>query len=446
MVSERKKMGELADALRKRLRYFEELKTLSSKLTGSSSIQPVDPEFVSLLHRLDECVAYASNSAGAVAEADGYLVRFLDLQRHAFVRIRDYTFDTIKKTAVTVAKELKEERMSGAGFFRPADLTDASKEYLRFRTVAPKIKSLMSELRARAGSPSAYDDGTGGSIPGTRSSLRTPRSPMASSFQAGAGTGANGLAADSSSAFSARSVALSLYADCEECFFEERKRLLEPSVAAHVKSLLDVKNMIALARLRSAYVLRVCQLESQLYEHFFPVDSDDTSTTPANGTGDHSTNSSIMKRNNDLLRNSYGAGTSNNVYKNAYQNSVDDNQTLLNALRVLCEMVYNDLRPEILQEDDLDKLVYLIEVLKTEILRDEVPRRGFAGKAFAPSATRAIADAQGRIIYRAEVYIRDKIRGFVPTPDHLNYPEQIVHSFSTPSTPTKSSARHSVGI
>lgn len=382
MVSERKKMGELADALRKRLTYFEELETLTVKFGGGpTSITPNHEDFIKLLHRLDECVAYASSSTGAVAEADGYLARFLDLQRRAFSSIRDHTVTMLRATASQVSKELREDRFSGAGF-RHADLTDASKEYLRFRTVAPRVKLLMTELRAR-GKPKENIKG-----PSTPAHNRTRTTDLNSRYPRSAvSVGPYGnsssvqLSADSGGfANTSRNTALQYYSECEECFFDERKQLLEPSVSAHVKSLADVKNMIALARLGSAYVLRVCQLERQLYEHFFPADKMEG----------------------------------------------DENPLLLSSLRSLCDMVYTELRPQILQEDDLDKLVYLIEVLKTEILGDEVPRRGFAGKAFAPSATRAIADAQERIIYRAEVFMRDEIRGFVPLPEHLNYPERIL--------------------
>eukprot|EP00178_Gracilaria_changii_P010233 TRINITY_DN297_c0_g1_i3.p1 TRINITY_DN297_c0_g1~~TRINITY_DN297_c0_g1_i3.p1 ORF type:complete len:883 (+),score=147.74 TRINITY_DN297_c0_g1_i3:246-2894(+) len=383
MVSERKTLGELADALRKRLTYFEELETLTTKFGGGkNSIKPTDADFVKLLHRLDECVAYASSSTGAVAEADGYLSRFLELQRRAFTSIRDHTVVTFRQTTNQVAKELREDRFNGAGF-RHADLTDASKEYLRFRTIAPRIKSLMTELHSRA-KAAPLSPRTGKSGRHAELNLSPPYSRRPSSTtDAYANPSSSGTTGSNmSSIFSTRNTALGLYTDCEESFFEQRKRLLDSSVTAHIKSLADVKNMVALARLGSAYVLRVCQLEHQLYEHFFPLDSEEESETPI----------------------------------------------LHSALRGVCDVVYTELRPLILLEDDLDNLVYLIEVLKTEILGDEIPRRGFAGKAFAPSAVRAIADAQERIIYRAEVYMRDEIRGFVPGPHHLNYPEIILEN------------------
>lgn len=373
LVAERKRMGELAEALRRRLTYFEELETLTVKFgTGPGAISPTSPEFVKLLHRLDECVAYASSSTGAVAEADGYVSRFLEVQRRAFTIARDYTVELIRSTSVQVAKELKEERARGAGF-RHADLTEASKEYLRFRTIATRVKSLMSELHERAKAPvvkySPY------ATPGSGSKLGSSVQPYSAVDTGVSGSGT--LAGNP--LFSTRNAAMALYNDCEECFVIERRNLLEPSVMAHIKSIGEVRNMIALARLGSSYVLRVCQLERQLYEHLFPAHEDE-----------------------------------------------EGSPVLSTALSSVCDILYTELRPQILHENELDKLVYLIEVMKTEILGDEVPRRGVAGAAFAPSAVRAIADAQERIIYRAEVFVRDEIRGFLPTADDLEYPEKIV--------------------
>jgi conserved oligomeric Golgi complex subunit 3 len=393
LVADRKRMSELAEALRRRLTYFEELETLTVKFGRSSgAITPTNPEFVKLLHRLDECVAYASSSTGAVAEADGYVSRFLEVQRRAFTIARDYTVELLRSTSAQVAKELREERAQGAGF-RHADLTEASKEYLRFRTIATRVKSLMTELHERAKAPVAKFLPYGG-VGGTASASSMQQYSAVDSGTAGSGTLAG------NPLFSTRNAAMALYNDCEECFVFERRRLLEPSVLAHIKSIAEVRNMIALARLGSSYVLRVCQLERQLYDYFFPAHAE-----------------------------------------------LQGSPVLSAALNSVCDVFYTELRPQILHEDELDKLVYLIEVLKTEILGDEVPRRGVAGAAFAPSAVRAIADAQERIIYRAEVFVRDEIRGFVPTAEDLAYPDKIVSqnlvraevlaaARSHPSTPT----------
>lgn len=396
LVAGRKRMAELADALRRRLTYFEELETMTTKFsTGKDAIAPTDPDFVRLLHRLDECVAYASSSTGAVAEADGYVARFLEIQRRAFVIIRDHTTALIRSTAAQVAKELREERAAGAGF-RHADITDASKEYLRFRTIAPRVKSLMTELHERAKAPNVRASPYRATMPPSAPTLYSNASYNGDSlFSSNATSGTGAFAGNP--LFSTRNTAMTIYAECEECFLDQRRRLIEPSVSAHVKSLAEVRNMVALARLGSSYVLRVCHLEKQLYEHFFPMDSD-SSESPA----------------------------------------------LTSAISGVCDMLYRELRPQILQEDELDKLVYLIEVLKTEILGDEVPRRGAAGVLFSPAITRAVADAQERIIYRSEVFVRDEIRGFEPLPEHLDYPDRILQ-ISRPRSRRQSSPQYGNG-
>lgn len=379
MVAERTRLGELADALRKRLAYFEELETLTVRFGGGKrSISPTHPDFVRLLHRLDECVAYASSSTGAVADADGYLARFLELQRRAFTMVRDHTVALLRNTSSQILKELREERVAGT-VIRHTDLSDAGKEYLRFRTIAGGVKSFMAELHSRSIAAAT-----------TTSAGNRRRS----SFRAGASSDSFGNSTNQNPLYSTRSTALQLFSDCEECYMDQRKRLIDPSVHAHVKSLAEDRDMISLARNGSSFVLRVCALERQLYEHFFPSGNEER-----------------------------------------------ESQILNKSLKSVCDYVYDELRPLILQENDLDKLVYLIEVLKTEILNDEVPRRGAAGIAFAPSAQRAVADAQERIIYRAEVYLRDEIRGFTPTPIQLDYPgrlirhQKLMESRSAPSTP-----------
>jgi conserved oligomeric Golgi complex subunit 3 len=415
LVAERKRMSELADALRCRLTYFEELETLTVKFgNGPDAISPTHPDFVKLLHRLDECVTYASSSTGAVAEADGYVARFLDVQRRAFTIVRNHTIALICSTAAQVAKELKDERAAGAGF-RHADLTDASKEYLRFRTIASRVKGLMTELHERAKAPNALmsingASGAAGSSPYSRTRAVGDALSASNNNSIGSGTLAG------NPAFSTRSAAMALYNDCEECFVEQRRLLLEPSVTAHIKSLAEVRNMIALARLGSTYILRVCQLERQLYEHFFPVPLSSSTTA-----GD---------RDVSLSSNPKGGLFSNDIDADL---SIEDSPVLAVALNSVCDVLYTELRPQILKETELDKLVYLIEVLKTEILGDEVPRRGAAGIAFAPSAVRAIADAQERIIYRSELFLRDEIRGFIPEPEHLDYPERILQRSKTRS-------------
>eukprot|EP00186_Timspurckia_oligopyrenoides_P002043 CAMPEP_0182441280 /NCGR_PEP_ID=MMETSP1172-20130603/217_1 /TAXON_ID=708627 /ORGANISM="Timspurckia oligopyrenoides, Strain CCMP3278" /LENGTH=926 /DNA_ID=CAMNT_0024635461 /DNA_START=38 /DNA_END=2818 /DNA_ORIENTATION=- len=383
LVAERHRFSELADALRRRLNYFEELETLSVKFgSGKDAIHPTHSEFIPLLHRLDECVAYASSSTGAVAEADGYLARFLELQRRAFSMIRNYTITLIRSTTTQVLKEIRSEGIESNDVGN-IGLSDASKEYLRFRTIAPRVKSLIAELSARAQANVSKNirDIVGRA---DASALRLLNNPL----------------------FSSRSVAMSLLSECEEVFIEQRRRLIEPVVLAYIKSLADSQNMIGLARTGALYVLQVCELERSLFEYFFLLKSESLSGWSSESSAE---STEVVAESSDQKTSS----------------------ALFVQLRGLCEFVYEELRPRILQETDVDKLAYLVEVLKMEVLADEIPRRGLSGEAMSLAVYRTIADAQERLIYRAEVYLRDQIKGFTPNPVDLEYPELLMYSKGT---------------
>mmetsp|Transcript_168 Transcript_168/g.525 ORF Transcript_168/g.525 Transcript_168/m.525 type:complete len:870 (+) Transcript_168:258-2867(+) len=350
VVSERKRHVELADVLRCRLTYFEELETLSVKFgSGKDSVYPTNPEFLQQLHRLDECIVYASSSTGAVAEADGYLARFLELQRRAFTMMRDYCRTELKLVTQQVLKDLKND---GNGHL-DGNFSDASKEFLKFRTIAPKVKVLMDELYMRSKEKKS-------------SFAKGMKSPSSSSTVA-----TNPL-------FSTRNYAINLLGDCEECYIEQRKKILEPRVAHHIKKLASTKKVVDFTRLASSYVLHLCQVEGSLYEHFFFIEEDKESFA------------------------------------------------LSALLQSFCSIFYEELRSHVLQELDLDTLVYLIEILRTEMIGSESAGQTIGSKAFMTAATRCIADAQERIIYRAEVYMRDEIRNFQPSAQNLDYPEKLL--------------------
>ncbi|KAA8492116.1 Conserved oligomeric Golgi complex subunit 3 [Porphyridium purpureum] len=426
LVSERKRFSELAEALRERLKYFEELENLSAKFgSGKDAISPTHPDFLRLLHRLDECIAYASSSSGSVVEADGYLARFLELQRRAFMMIRDYVVGTFRTVASSVLAEVRKKGRLAQGSpnarqqtsllaqeslqrdFQPdGDLNDASVEYLRFRAVAPSVKGLIAELTSRAESDLGrrVKEIVGKADP---SALHILSNPL----------------------FGSRSVAISLLAECGECFVEQRRRVIEPSIVAHIMSLADLHNTVGLTRHGSSYLLQICELETSLFEYFFLV-----KPAPAAGLG---TAAAIMAESSGAssalsAQNQHTKKTTAQTYSmSASSQAVESRSTLLQYLKTLCMCFYDEIRPRILKEDDLEKLVYLIEILRMEMLADEIPRHGYTGEALSTVVYRAIADAQERIIFRAEVYLRDHIKSFVPTSHDLDYPALLLSGASS---------------
>lgn len=371
VVSERRRLADTVDAIRDRLRYFEELDTLTSKLggmgvpgltTGPPRVSPASKEFLPLLHRLDECVAYAAQSAAASAAAapsssslsalnrggggdvESYHKKFLELQRRAVTLIRDYIIGTLKKVSATVQREVSEARQAHHPYAQLPD-NEGSRAFLRFRQAASDVNTLARELRAEH-----------------RQARYAP-----------------------------------LFAECERCYVEQRSTLIMPSVRAHLAGMAEMHGVVELARSGVAFVMRVCALERTLYRYFFGAapssDDDDDAAQQREADGGTSVSPVVL-------------------------------QLLESVLAQLTEQ----LRPRILQQVDLDTLVELIEVLRTEVLHEQVPRRAggaAVSAAFRVPIQRLIADAQERAIYRAQLMIRDSIGGFRPTPADVDYPRII---------------------
>lgn len=92
----------------------------------------------------------------------------------------------------------------------------------------------------------------------------------------------------------------------------------------------------------------------------------------------------------------------------------------------LSSLLYNVVRPEMLQQKDLDVLCETIHVLKSEVVESLIaPRAATVGSA-APVMHRMVQDAQERLILCVQKYIRDDIEGFTPTPEDLDYPNKLV--------------------
>eukprot|EP00882_Tetradesmus_deserticola_P019129 GHRQ01020577.1.p1 GENE.GHRQ01020577.1~~GHRQ01020577.1.p1 ORF type:complete len:235 (+),score=112.19 GHRQ01020577.1:147-851(+) len=74
----------------------------------------------------------------------------------------------------------------------------------------------------------------------------------------------------------------------------------------------------------------------------------------------------------------------------------------------------------------MDMLAELIDILQHEVLREQLARRaGPGGEALVPSLSRALADLQERLIYRAQAFIKDEVETYVPVGDDLAYPGKL---------------------
>lgn len=122
--------------------------------------------------------------------------------------------------------------------------------------------------------------------------------------------------------------------------------------------------------------VQVCQLEHQLFDHFFPVSSSD----PSN---------------------------------------------LAPLLDPLCTTLYDTLRARFIHEADLDLLCELVDILKGEVLDEQLGRRRESVAGLHPTILKTLADVQERLTFRAQTHMRDEIANYLPSADDLAFPAKL---------------------
>jgi hypothetical protein len=198
---------------------------------------------------------------------------------------------------------------------------DASLYYAKFRAIAPRIRPLTTELERR----------------------------------------------------SARRECAALLNDCHIAYFGERASLLSGVVGRQLAELATVADVRALARSGCAYLLRVSDLEWQLFRHHFGR------ATPA----------------------------------------------LAELIDELSAPFCDALRQRAIASHDLDELCALAHILAKEVLEEQVAPRGAAATAFQPVAERALHDVQERLAFVAQRHIRNSVSDFRPTEADLDYPARL---------------------
>lgn len=175
-----------------------------------------------------------------------------------------------------------------------------------------------------------------------------------------------------------------LLLDCFNCYALQRQQMQQETIKLTIQKLVLSEDIVALVRYGCPFIIHVTMQEYQLFCHLF--------------------NSELMLPNFRTLLDGF------------FQIMYDGLHTLLLSQRH---------HPQ--QEDfgDLDRLCKLVEILRTDILMEEVKRRGAAVMWFEPTLHRMIQDVQERVIFRASNFIDERIRSFKPTTEDLNYPEKL---------------------
>ncbi|KAJ7558438.1 hypothetical protein O6H91_04G039200 [Diphasiastrum complanatum] len=325
LVMEKDRLVEFADALRSKLNYFDELENIAAQFY-SPTMNVGSGHFLPLLKRLDECISYVSNNP-QYADSSVYLVKFKQLQSRALGMLRMHIVSILKNASTQLA--LKES--SGVnGKMLLAEGAETSVLYVRFKAAASELKALMEEIESR----------------------------------------------------SSRKEYAQLLTDCHSLYCEQRLHLVQGVVQQRVLDYAKKELLASLTRAGCAYLMQVCQQEHQLFYHFFPSSSSESSN-------------------------------------------------LAPLLDPLCISLYDTLRPKYIYEADLDLLCELVEILKVEVLDEQLSRRGESVGGLRPTILRTLADVQERLTFRAQTFMRDEIANYLPIADDIDYPNKLEQATTT---------------
>ncbi|CAI6000927.1 unnamed protein product [Closterium sp. NIES-65] len=381
LVADKERLVEFADALRSKLNYFEEL----DKITGrfhSASMSVSSSHFLPLLKRLDECITYVASNL-QYADANIYLVKFRQLQSRALGMVRSHVLSVLRAAAnqsnsSPLLALLHSTSPPSYPFFPLLSLPFSSPSFPLppfprspfppFSPPPPQSACQVLAAMKESGVPLGARGSGGGISEGAETSLLYVR------FKAAAGE-LKPLMEEMEGRASRREYS-QLLSDCHTIYCEQRLALVQPVVQQRITEFARRETLPTLTRSGCAYLMQVCQSEHQLFDHFFPATSADTSN-------------------------------------------------LAPLIDPLCTILYDALRPRFIHSADVDVLCELVDIVHADLLHHHLPRRGEWVAALRPTIARILADLRQRLIFRAHTFMRDEISNYVPTSDDLDYPGKL---------------------
>ncbi|PON66074.1 Conserved oligomeric Golgi complex, subunit [Parasponia andersonii] len=322
LVIEKQRLIEFAEALRSKLNYFDELENISSNFY-SPNMNVVNENFLPLLKRLDDCISYVESNP-QYAESGVYLLKFRQLQSRALGMIRSHVLSVLKSASSQVQSAIRSNSSSKASL---AEGVEASVIYVRFKAAASELKPVLREIESR----------------------------------------------------SSRKEYIQLLAECHKLYCEQRLSLVKGIVHQRISEFAKKESLPSLTRSGCAYLMQVCQLEQQLFDHFFPSSSEDVSS-------------------------------------------------LAPLIDPLSTYLYDTLRPKLIHETNIDFLCELVDILKVEVLGEQLSRRSESIAGLRPTLHRILADIHERLTFRARTHIRDEIANYLPLDEDLDYPAKLEQS------------------
>ncbi|XP_054806000.1 conserved oligomeric Golgi complex subunit 3 [Prosopis cineraria] len=319
LLQEKQRLIDFAEALRNKLNYFDELENVATNFY-SPNMNVGNENFLPLLKRLDECITYVESNP-QYAESNVYLLKFRQLQSRALGLMRSHVLAVLRGASSQVQGAIQE---SGGNKASVSEGVEASVIYVRFKAAASELKPVLEEIESR----------------------------------------------------SSRKEYGQILSECHRLYCEQRLSLIRGIVQRRISEFSKKEALPSLTRSGCAYLIQVCQLEHQLFDHFFPSSSKDISS-------------------------------------------------LAPLMDPLSTYLYDTLRPKLIHETNIDFLCELVDILKVEVLGEQLSRRSESLAGLHPTFERILADVHERLTFRARTHIRDEIANFIPSDEDLDYPEKL---------------------
>eukprot|EP01025_Chloroclados_australasicus_P038144 TRINITY_DN3909_c1_g1_i6.p1 TRINITY_DN3909_c1_g1~~TRINITY_DN3909_c1_g1_i6.p1 ORF type:complete len:593 (-),score=70.94 TRINITY_DN3909_c1_g1_i6:35-1813(-) len=336
LVQEKEQLVEFSKQLNDKLRYFDELEQVSTQF-HSNSVSVDSDQFLPLLEKLDECLAFVAGNP-QYAEAALYAGRFRQLQARALAQVRSKVGQVLKSAAQQVQAALK----ANPSTLNPNGASPVSKEDQSIAQEGTQMALLYVRFRALS-----------------EHSLKNLLQSMESRKQ--------------------QSEYFELVQDCQRQYAEVRLQLMTPPVESHISNI-QQESLADLMRQGCTYLVEVCRQEVALFKNFFPS--------------------------SDVENSELGA-----------------------LIDPLCMLLYDLVRPQIIQLIDLEDLIQLLEILRLEIIDEQLATNGgqedVATRPLRPMLERIVADVQERLIYRTQAFIREEIAGYQPLYEDLDFPRKL---------------------
>ncbi|TPX32254.1 hypothetical protein SmJEL517_g04569 [Synchytrium microbalum] len=356
LLAEQMHLLHVADQVAVKLNYFNDLEPISKLFSSPGETVCLDDKFIPFLHRLDECIAFVQSNLN-YKDAELFLMRFRQCMTRGMSLVKLHIVNTLRGLQTDVRDRLANRPPNEV---LPASL-HTSLFYVKFKTVAPRLKALVAEIESRVPSHKEYH---------------------------------------------------SLLQDCYNAFFQVRASLLGPQIQLHVQEISNDKDLLSFARSGSVYMTGVCRDEYTLFFEFFSSGQDELSGYLE----------SLSMHLYDALRPLILRESRIDILSDlclAIQAAMASQTATLNLVKPVKsqpdELEQDGEQSEEINGDEEDENGYERRMTKQQEQEAEDDGLGFV----TASVRLVLEDTQSRLAFRAQTFIKQDIQGFKPREDEI---------------------------